>query len=555
MKHNNTKVTQTVLMKTFFFWAIFFSTQFSATYAKNTSQEAAVQQYYQDQSIKQIEQFIPKGKFSVQVKAEIDYRKIQQENESPTMGLPMLGAVVPQDSKSEGGVQTSIDELLHYVKKVEISVKLAPEVSKQAKDMISNSISNMVTFDPKRGDKINFDILPSSMNETTSAFQQPFFIMGASLFFAMLMITFMVLFGMNRIAAIISREFNSISNKFRESFEGGGMPSASINGSPQLSQSISQVNFDNVEGYQQGASDFWERIDPASITAFIFDSHSVEKMKAIPYILVNGLYNRDLVEFIEKTIPSSFFQISEHHQTFSMTEIHQFYQKHHAEYRKVQRSILAKTLLNVEVEKLQEYSSKFDSKEMVLLVNALTPFKRARFVSMLDVNTKMQLVKISKSALSVEDFKKYESNLIDKVTKISESPSQKENYDFSTLSEFLFKSSNFQEDEANFKIALNEPGFFSPLMCLNAFSKEDWDEFTPQESALAFWGYSDEYKAQLVEKYKGKKHEWIKNFLNKFEHARPDFDSIAVDSVREKLKAKYHAVRTAGDKSENEKAS
>lgn len=532
--------------------------QAQAANNKTTSQDAAIQQYYQDQTIKQIEQFIPKGKFSVQVKAEIDYRKINQEhreNENPPMALPALGAMIPVDQKSEGGVQASIDELLHFVKKVEISVSLAPEVTAQAKEMIANAISNMVTFDAKRGDKISFGALPTSMNESSMTMQHPAIVTGAGIFVSMLFITFMFLFGMSKIAGMISKEFLSISSKLQNAFEGGGMmPSAFSPGNP-MSPSTSQGNADNADSYQPGEADFWERIDHGSITAFMFDCHSTEKTRGVPHTLLNELYNQETIEQIENTIPSSILAFHDQHAVLSMSEIHHLFHKNHGEYRKAHRSPLAKALLRLEAEKINEFKSNFDLKEMVVLMNFMTPLKRSKFVSLLDAETKVNIAKMTKSSFTTADVSKNEVKLIEKLTVIADSKDNKEQYDFSALTELLFKSNSFAEDEQNFTKAADESSFFSPLMCLSAFNNEVWDEFSPQEAALAFWGYSDEYKQQLIGNYTGKKHEWIKNFLTKFEQSKPDFNSTAVEKVREKFKEKYQAVKTSGEKSDKEKAS
>lgn len=546
----------------FIFSLVIFGMIPSAYSAKNPIQEAAVQQYYQDQVVKQIEQFIPKGKFSVQVKAEIDFRKMGQENNAADLPVPMLGSIAPQEQSESNTTPMGIDELLHFVKKVEISVRLATGISTQAHEIISSTITNMVIFNSKRGDKISFGELPASISEIWSPFQQPFSAMkiplaliAFSIIFGLALVSFMIVFGINKTAARLSGEVQTFTNDLKSVFEKNGMVSTQPSASGQsISQNISQVNVENVEGYQHHNQDFWEKLDPACVAAFMNDCWAQEQYKNIPFSLLNGLFDRTVAEEIEKLIHPSMLRVSENTATLSMSEIHQLYQKHHIEYRKILRSKLGKEFVNLTIEQLSDLKSKMTDPELILSLKNMTPIKRSAFIGLLSPNERIELAKVSKQVFSENDLKNSERSLLDKMSKTHDIQELQDRYEFGSLTEIIFKPAHFQDDEVLFQNASVETGYFSPLMCLETFKNEDWEEFSAQESAMVFWGYSENYRNKLVEKYAGKKGEWIRSFLSKFEQTKPNFNSAMVESIRAKFKQKFFA-NHLGDQSDQQKAS
>jgi hypothetical protein len=321
-----------------------------------------------------------------------------------------------------------------------------------------------------------------------------------------------------------------------------------------MTQSISQVNVENVEGYQ-GSQEFWDKIDSSVIATFMFDCWSQDKFKSIPLTLMNSFYSKEKLEELERLTDPSIFKIQSPGNSFTLSEIQQLFQKHHPEYRRVLRSKLGQVFLKIEPSIIEDFKSTLTHKELVLTVNALTPLKRMNWISTFSPEEKIEVAKQSQVNFTQIDLERTEKTLMDKLSKLSIPGQSPEQFNFSSITDFMFKPLSFHEDEQLFARAGKEQNYFSPLMCIDVFQTQDWEEFSAQESALVFFGYSDLVKDQVAEKYPGKKNEWFRSFLDKYNAMNPEFNSALVESVREKFKTKFNAVVKPGDPSEQKMAS
>jgi hypothetical protein len=525
--------------------------------------EVSLNNYYRDQSSRQIEQILPKGKFSIQVNIKVNTNKLKSDLEIHPVKLPFGDSYVSgNEIKASGAIDQSIENLLKYVEKVNVIVSIAPGISAQAQELITNTLQSMVELDLKRGDSISFMDLPESVISAWSPepniepFKKPAIFL--SLFFGMILLlaATVVNFGLKKVGVQISQEARVLTGAIKEAIDnsGGGMMKGPASMMPSQTNTPSAVVKNDT--YEPVSSQFWEKVDADTITAFCYDCISQPIYNAIPSMMVGTFLDPAKASEVEANLPMDYLRNFNEKITLKASEVIQVFQKYQSEYRRAVRSPMSQQVLRIDVAKLIDFSSTLQNVEIALLINSLTPLKRSSLLKMISTESKLELAKASQENLSIVEHKKFEISLIEKIMKITQSENKKEEFhSLNYLTSIILKVENYAEDEALYQKMNGQGEYNGVLLAFDYFKNNDWEEINPQDLALAFSGYSETFKNQVIEKFTGKKQEWVRNFFSKYERSQPDFHSDQVESIHDVIKAKIKAIQTAaGDNAEPKQA-
>jgi hypothetical protein len=517
-----------------------------------TSAEVALNNYYRDQASKQIEQILPKGKFGVQVSLKINNAKIKSDFEIEPVKLPLGDSFVTgTEIKASGLVDQSLERLISYVEKVDVTVSVAPGLPDQVQELITNSLKQMLLIDMKRGDTIAFKELPQAIltawnpEPSIEIYKKPAMILSGYFGVILLFVALAVMLGFRQMGIRVTREASALIGTIREGIEnsmamGGGMSSQAAMGA----QAASAVK---MESSGPIGSDFWEKVESETVVAFCFDCISQPTYMAVPSIMVSGILDPDKASEVETRLPYEYVVGFSGKTNLKGSDVTAMFQKHQTEYRRAIRSAAAKQLIETDLEKVIEFSQSLEQFELALLLNALTPFKRTGLLKTFNTDAKLQLAKASQEKLSVAEQKKFEISLLEKIEKLTEGQKKQkaEANSLNYLTSIILSVESFAEDESLYEKMGSSGGYSGVLLAFEHFNEQTWDEFNLQDLVMAFSGYSEKYKNSLISKFSGKKQEWVKNFLVKFQNNAPDFHSPQVEALHEMIKNRINTLQGA----------
>jgi hypothetical protein len=518
--------------------------------------EVALYNFYRDQASKNIEQILPKGKFGVQVSLKVNTTKLKNDFEIEPIRLPLGGTYVTQNEiKSSGIIDQSFEKIITYVDQVNVIVSIAPGISNKVQELITTSLKSMMLLDTKRGDTISFNELPEAIvtawtpEPSIDIYKKPAMLLSGYFGVILMLIVVAMFLGFRLVGSSLSKEAQFISSSIREALESsfgmGGM------GGMQNNTAITNAtNAATTETKEGSSSDFWEKVDIDSIAAFCFDSVSQPLYSPVPSLMVGTFLDHQKSAQLEALIPKSYVNYVGKI-NIKPNEVQQIFKKYQTEYRRATRSPISKLVFRVEMEKVLELNSQLGNLEKALLLNSLTPLKRANLLRTYSTDAKLELAKASQGITPIE-HKKTEVSLMEKVQKyvmtdnMVDQP-QSLNY----LTSIILQVESFEEDEKMYEKMSTQGDYRGVLLAFDYFNSENWEEFNLQDLALAFCGYSDKFKELLAGKFSGKKQEWVKNFLKKFSQANLEFNSPQVESVHEMIVSKINFIKsqtqTAGE--------
>lgn len=525
-----------------------------------SSTEIALNNYYRDQASKQIEQILPKGKYSVQVNIKVNTEKMKTDLDVQPVQLPLGSSyVTSSELKSSGAIDQSIEKLVTYVERVNVIVSIAPGISAQAQDLITNTLQAMVELDLKRGDKITFMDLPESVvtawspEPNVEAYKKPALILGVLFGFMLLLAAFVVMFGLKQVGTQITKEARFLTGTIKEALENSNsMPQQPSMAAMQQSPAHSPSATSRMDSFEPVTSQFWDKVDADTITAFCYDCISQPVYHVVPALMVGSFLDSAKASSVEGNLPLEVLRNSDEKTNLKSGDVIQIFQKYQSEYRRAVRSPMSQQVLRIDVDKLIEFSKELQNVEVALLINSLTPLKRSTLLKMLSTEVKLELAKASQENISIVEHKKFEISLIEKIMKITQDSNKKEEFhSLNYLTSIILKTESFAEDESLYEKMDHQGGSYNGiLLALDFFKNTDWEEISPQDLAIAFSGYSEKYKNMVTEKFSGKKLEWMKNFFNKYERSQLDFHSDQVEAIHDVIKGKIKAIKAAGEKSE-----
>ncbi len=416
--------------------------------------------------------------------------------------------------------------------------------------MVSGALQSVLSMESGRGDKVTFSELPESFTSTwasvndigamASAYIKPAAMLGGIIGLMLLLATGVMFLAFREMSARLSIEARSLSSTLKDAIETGSVNGAG-SGMPAQQNSITPSREPAVHGdplQNQASTDFWEKADLDVIVAFCFDCLDHPKYSSIPVALINTVLGPARAAELEKRLPpmsmEAFLGASQNLKTSEITAV---FQAHQAEYRRATRSPMARQVLSVPVAKLQELSAELQNMEIALLINSLTPLRRTVLLKLLTTAVKIELAATARKSISAVEHKTFETSLTEKLARFAGVETKVEDsHSLDYLTSVILKAENFADDEAMFE--QGQSAYTGVLRAFEVFESKDWEELNLQDVAAAFSGYSQKYKDQLLAKYTGKKVEWLKNFISKFESAQVEFNSPNVVSLHESLNTK-----------------
>ena len=524
-----------------------------------TAAEVALNNYYRDQASKQIEQILPKGKFGVQVALKINTSKIKSDFEIEPVKLPLGDSFVTgNEIKASGVVDQSLERLISYVEKVDVTVSVAPGLPNQVQELITNSLKQMLLIDTRRGDSIIFKELPQAIltawnpEPSIEIYKKPAMILSGYFGVILLFVALAVMLGFRQMGIRVTREAGALIGTIREGIENslamsGGMPSQASAGA----QSASAVKMDSGGAF---GTDFWEKVETETVVAFCFDCISNPTYVSVPSIMVSGILDPEKSSEVETRLPYEFVVGFTGKSNLKTSDVTAMFQKHQSEYRRAIRSTTSKQLIETDLDKIVEFSQTLGNYELTLLLNAMTPYKRTALLKTLSTDVKLELAKASQEKVSAAEQKKYEISLLEKVEKLTEGQKKQKSdtNSLNYLTSIILNVESFAEDEAFFEKMGSQGGYNGVLLAFEKFDTQTWEEFNIQDLVISFCGYSEKYRNELVGKFSGKKQEWVKNFLSKYQQSQPDFHSPQVEAVHEMIRNRINSIQ--GAKSEDRQA-
>lgn len=526
--------------------------------------EVALYNFYRDQAIKNIEQILPKGKFGVQISLKVNTTKIKNDFELEPIKLPLGGSyVTPTELKSSGIIDQSFEKMITYVDQVNIVVGLAPGIPNQVQELITSSLNSMMLLDPKRGDNISFNKLPDAIvsawtpEPSIEIYRKPAMILSGYFGIILMFIVISMILGFRLVGRSLSKEAKLITNSIKDALESSSLMNGGMGGMSAMQNNTPLTNSNSVsnsESADVSGADFWNKIDVETIAAFCFDAVSQPIYSSVPSLMVGTILDQKKSAELEAIIPKSYVNFVGKI-NLKAGEVQNIFKKYQTEYRRSTRSPISKLVYRVEMEKVHELNTELNNIEKALLLNSLTPLKRAKLLRTYSTDAKLELAKASKSITPIE-HKKIEVSLMEKIQKYSlkdNLPDQSQSLNY--LSTIILQVVSFEEDEKLYEKMSQEGDYEGALLAFDYFSPDHWDEFNLQDLAMAYSGYSDKYKEILVEKFSGKKQEWVKNFLKKFNQANLEINSPQVESIHEMIVSKISSIKNQSNAGKEKHAS
>jgi len=534
--------------------------------AAPSSTEIMLNNYMREQATHQVELMLPRGKYNIQVNVTVNQTKIKEENEVQPVKMPMgTTFVTAPELKASGATDTSTEHLLTYVEKVQLNVGVVPSIAPPVRDLIKSNLIASLGLDEARGDTIKITELPESfatawvvpnpiqpaIESAIESLKKPFTIFGGALGGLILLTIMVIFFSFRQMGSRLSSEARNLSVTLKDAIETGSSNSGSMAMSNQMgagaTKSGAETSTDTV---------FWEKMDIDTIAAFCFDCVAHPKYSSIPVIIVSHLLDPARVTELEKSFPFKYIkQIPGEKYALKTPEVTQIFQMYLSEYRRAIRSPMSRQVLPIEINQLYKFSETLEKMEVALLINSLTPMKRSLMLQELSATTKLDLAEVAKQNLSAVEHKRFEMSLTEKVAAIVGTEDQKEEFhSLDYLTSIILKSESYADDENIFNMMKKSgQGTYSGvLQAFDLFEPSDWAEMNLQETAMAFSGYSNDIKEQLYAHFSGKKLEWLKNFIVKFEAKIPEYQSPLVQSVHDNIKERIRIITENTSKADHE---
>ena len=558
------------MKNTFKITTLFFSLMLTPllAMAAPTSTEIMLNTYMREQATHQVELMLPRGKYNIQVNVSVNQAKIKEENEVQPVKMPMgTTFITAPELKASGATDTSTEHLLTYIEKVQMSVGVVPSISPQVRDLIKSTLVSSLGLDTARGDLVNITELPESfasawivpnpiqpaIESAIESLKKPFTYFGAGLGFLILLTISVVFMSFRQMGTRLSSEARNMTVTLKDAIETGSVNSGSMSMNNQAMATVA-----NKAGNDVSESTFWEKMDIDTIAAFCFDCVAHPKYSSIPGIIVSHLIEPARVTELEKSFPFKYIkQIPGEKFTLKTPEVTQIFQMYLSEYRRAIRSPMSRQVLPVEISQLYTFSETLEKMEVALLINSLTPMKRSLMLQELSATTKLDLAEVAKQNLSAVEHKRFEMSLTEKVAAIVGTEDQKEEFhSLDYLTSIILKADSYVDDESIFnKVRESGQGSYSGILqAFDLFGPSDWSEMNLQETAMAFTGYSSNIKEQLYAHFSGKKLEWLKNFVAKFEAKVPEYQSTLVQSVHDNIKEKIRLITENSDKADHDES-
>ena len=510
--------------------------------------EMTLYNYYRDQTTKQIEQILPKGKFGVQVSLKVNSTKFKNDFEMDPIKLPLGGSYVTENElKSSGIVDQSFERLITYVDQVNVIVSIAPGISRQVQELITSSLKSMMLINSKRGDTISFNDLPESIvtawtpEPNIEIYKKPAMILSGYFGVILMFIVLAMFFGFRQVGKSLTNEARFISNSIKDAMES----STGMGGMQQAPGAMNSPSASKSESFESSGGDFWEKVDVETIAAFCFDAVSQPLYSGVPSLMVGSILDNQKASQLESLIPVKYVNFVGKMNVKS-GEVQQIFQKYQSEYRRAARTPMSKMAFQIEMEKVLELGRELSSFEKAMFINSLTPMKRSNLLKTYSTDEKLQLAKISQENVSPIEHKRTEVSLMEKLSKYTVKEEVGTNVQsLNYLTSIILKVESFEEDELMYEKMQGSADYQGVLLAFDCFNQENWEEFNLQDLAIAYCGYSERFKEALIGKFSGKKQEWVKNFLNKYGQTNLEFTAPQVEAVHELIVSKIKNIRSA----------
>ncbi|MBU6154626.1 MAG: hypothetical protein KGP28_10025 [Bdellovibrionales bacterium] len=550
-----------------FFACLFtFSTAYGLT-DEITSSQAKLNQHYQERAQKQLDQLIPKGKYTVSV--NVSLRTQSPEDSASSIRLPLGLNPVP---KAELDPELSPGEAFQSsIEKISLTLAISSEITPPIRSFINQSLKSALDLDPDRGDEILFQDLPSeltqlwSMSPTGSAPGFPIesktlWIASVALFLFLAGTLLIALF-LRRISSSLANEARQISSSLKElavetpnRMSSG--PSAGFSGmdsvfsKPGENEALSRKEESLVAAQAAEQENFWNSLEAEALRMFCLDCLAGQQTRKFPTALLNFILPPAKCDELEKLMEyeKSNFPLLED-EVIHPKDVLETFRAGQAEYRRNGRSPTSRIAIRVPMERLKSIVDEEGALVAVLLINALTPIRRSTLTKGLSLDLKMRLSQASRKKVSMVEHKKAEMDLIQVLEKwATTSREEPDSITLSHLSGLLMEATSFEDDEALYHFQKSNPNtpYEGPLLACDVLTSEDFESIEVQVLALATFGYSKESIARISSSLNGKRKDWYASFIEKMTAEKPGFMSPAVKQARQQVAKIIENRRGAG---------
>ncbi|MBC7691202.1 MAG: hypothetical protein H7222_05485 [Methylotenera sp.] len=528
--------------------------------AANMSSEMMMNAYVSDFATRQLELVLPRGQFSLQVK--VTAKKVSG---SEAMRLPLGTATLTSDEMSliEASGTESTGKLLSRIDRVELTVGVGKIVPEAVRALIKSTLSSTMALQESRGDSVKLVDLPEGYSlawnpptepksppqaerTTLSAVEWTLCGIAGAFLLISLGIIYLSFRQMGTRLSTEARAMATVIKDAADSNSGGG----SFQNAPVASQAVTPLAATSRGKPGDSDESFWTKIDIDSIVAFCVDCLDHPQYRSIPGLLIDSLLESERSTEVQNHLVSKEYEAQALTGTqYQTREVNSLFQSHQPEYRRSGRSPMAKQLLLVPFEKMQELVKSSSPVQSAMIINSLTPLRRSMVLKDLTVDYKLELSAFASKPMSMVEHKTAELELTSTLEKFSHSrPKEAQFHSMSYLSQVILKAESFSEDEQFHLTARNgRSNYVSVLKSFDVFTADDWSTENLQELAIAFCGYSTEVKARLTEKFTGKRQDWFRNFMSKFASSNPDFSEFQVVQVQDRIKARIAALTSSSE--------
>ncbi len=512
---------------------------------------------------REVELFIPKGKFSVDLNLKIDRNRLKSVNEESEFTLPLSQTTLTtHEMQMLQGAQLTERPLQLYldsIQKIDVQVRVAPDMPASIRSFIDNAVSKALRLQTSRGDTFKFvEYSPevteywkslSPINEwidwLKSSTVFPFVVGGVAVAILLLCGMFGILFTIRNLSKDLTVGLEAQAKRLVEVLEGGmglsgvmggqqpalNAPSASSSGQSQMPAArqgavldmIDENTWiwiirDGLEAYPQGIESWMNhtipitkvnRVEELYENTFGFPLRTVLAMKHLQVGLSIG--ENEWAQEVSVRMP---------------------------EYMRASRSALTQQVAKLSHDTVMTMFMKLDDIEKILLISGLTPAWRLLLTSDLPQDVRMDLAAASRKQRTTVEQKQAELSLATKVEaevkKLDLVRTSTPSSQFQFLEKGLLEATSFKEEEER----MESEGWvkmypnMSVLECVDGFQEQDWEALSLNTVAHAFYGYSEEWREKVLRNYSAKKRLWTESMMQKAEKDGLQYRSDASKQAR-----------------------
>lgn len=511
---------------------------------------------------REVELFIPKGKFSVDLNLKIDRNLLKSVNEESEFTLPLSQTTLTtHEMQLLQGAQLTERPLQLYldsIQKIDVQVRVAPDMPASIRGFIDSAVSKALRLQPSRGDTFKFvEYSPevteywkslSPINEwidwLKSSTVFPFVVGGVAVAILLLCGMFGILFTIRNLSKDLTVGLEAQAKRLVEVLEGGmglgGMvgqqaalnaPSASAAGSSQMPTARQGAVLDMID------ENTWIWIIRDGLEAY---PQGIESWmnNTIPITKVNRveeLYENTFGFPLRTVLAMKHLQVG---LSIGENEWAQEVSVRMPEYMRASRSALTQQVAKLSHDTVMTMFMKLDDIEKILLISGLTPAWRLLLTSDLPQDVRMDLAAASRKQRTTVEQKQAELSLATKVEaevkKLDLVRTSTPSSQFQFLERGLLEATSFKEEEERMESEGWTKAYpnMSVLECVEAFQEQDWEALSLNTVAHAFYGYSEAWREKVLRNYSAKKRLWTESMMQKAEKDGLQYRSDASKQAR-----------------------